>query len=68
MISRFFEYPRDFFGHVTYSCLSVTAVVGLDNSTWEKNGVHIRGLLLYAGTTADGGAYLLRYLACKYFD
>ncbi len=32
----------------------------------EKNGVHIRGLLLHARAAAHGGAYLLRYLACKY--
>lgn len=54
--------------HVTYSCLDVTAVVGLDNSTWAKNGVHIRGLLLYVGSSADGGAHFLRYLACKCFE
>lgn len=68
MISRFFGYPCDFSSHVTYSCLNVTAVLGLDNCTRAKDGVHIRGLLLYAGATADGGADLLRYLACKYFD
>ncbi|KAF0043938.1 hypothetical protein F2P81_003096 [Scophthalmus maximus] len=41
------------------------------NRTWgrgreRKNGVHIRGLLLYACSAAHGGAYLLRYLARKY--
>lgn len=32
----------------------------------RSNGVHIRGLLLYAGSAAHGGAYFLRYLARKY--
>lgn len=31
-----------------------------------KNGVHIRGLLLYACAAAHGGSHFLRYLACKY--
>lgn len=32
----------------------------------EENGVHFRGLLLYAGSAAHSGAYFLRYLARKY--
>lgn len=74
LLSRFFEYPCELSSHVTYSsepwysCLNVIAVVGLDNSTWAKNGVHIRGLLLYVGASADGGAHFLRYLACKCFE
>lgn len=32
----------------------------------EENGVHIRGLLLHAGSAAHGGTYLFRYLARKY--
>lgn len=31
----------------------------------EKNGVHIRGLLLHARSAAHSGTYLLRYLARK---
>lgn len=37
-----------------------------DRAEPEKNGVHFRGLLLYAGSAAHSGAYFLRYLACKY--
>lgn len=39
---------------------------GIRRSETKKNGVHIRGLLLYAGFAAHGGAYFLRYLARKY--
>lgn len=37
-----------------------------DRAKPEKNGVHFRGLLLYAGSAAYSGAYFLRYLARKY--
>lgn len=32
----------------------------------QKNGVHIRGLLLHAGSAAHGGAHLFRHLACEW--
>ena len=44
---------------------SVATATSQDRAVGE-NGVHIRGLLLYAGSIAHGSTYLLRDLARKY--
>ena len=44
---------------------SVATATSRDRAAGE-NGVHIRGLLLYAGSVAHGSPYLLRDLARKY--